>query len=85
LPSRHILEGHFSLILANATQVKNAPGRKSDVNDATWLSDLVAHGLIRSSFVPPEPIQEMRNLTWTRKQLTRELVGLRSTSKAVAA
>ena len=83
--SRHILEGHFSLILANAAQVKNAPGRKSDVNDATWLSDLLAHGLIRSSFVPPEPIREMRDLTRTRKQLTRELVGLRSTSKAVAA
>ena len=78
MPSRHILEGHFSLILANAAQVKNAPGRKSDVNDATWLSDLLAHGLIRGSFVPPEPIQEMRDLTRTRKQLTRELVGLRS-------
>jgi transposase len=85
LPSRHILERHFSLILANAAQVKNAPGRKSDVNDATWLSDMLAHGLIRGSFVPPEPIQEMRDLTRTRKQLTRELVGLRSTSKAVAA
>jgi transposase len=85
LPSRHILERHFSLILANAAQVKNAPGRKSDVNDATWLSDMLAHGLIRGSVVPPEPIQEMRDLTRTRKQLTRELVGLRSTSKAVAA
>jgi transposase len=74
LPSRHILEGHFSLILANAAQVKNAPGRKSDVNDATWLSDFLAHGLIRGSFVPPEPIQEMRDLTRTRKQLTREIV-----------
>jgi hypothetical protein len=64
---------------------EDAPGRKSNVNDATWLSDLLAHGLIRGSFVPPEPIQEMRDLTRTRKQLTRELVGLRSTSKAVAA
>jgi transposase len=73
-PVWHILEGHFSLILANAAQVKNVPGRKSDVNDATWLSDLLAHGLIRGSFVPPEPIQEMRDLTRTRKQLTREIV-----------
>lgn len=73
-PVWHILEGHFSLILANAAQVKNVPGRKSDVNDATWLSDLLAHGLIRGSFVPPEPIQEMRDLTRTRKQLTREVV-----------
>jgi transposase len=72
-PVWHILEGHFSLILANAAQV-NVPGRKSDVNDATWLSDLLAHGLIRGSFVPPEPIQEMRDLTRTRKQLTREIV-----------
>ena len=73
-PVWHILDGHFSLILANAAQVKNVPGRKSDVNDATWLSDLLAHGLIRGSFVPPEPIQEMRDLTRTRKQLTREIV-----------
>src|SRR6202035_3818949 len=71
----HILsDGDFVLVLANAAHVKNVPGRKSDVNDATWLSDLLAHGLIRGSFVPPEPIQEMRDLTRTRKQLTREIV-----------
>jgi transposase len=40
--------------------VKNVPGRKSDVNDATWLADLLAHGLIRASFVPPPAIQELR-------------------------
>jgi len=54
--------------------VKAVPGRKSDVNDATWLADLLAHGLIRASFVPPTPIQELRELTRTRKQLTREIV-----------
>lgn len=70
----HILEGSFELILANAAHVKNVPGRKSDVNDAVWLSDLLAHGLIRGSFVPPEPIQELRELTRTRKQLVREIV-----------
>jgi transposase len=73
-PVWHILEGRFALILANAAHVKNVPGRKSDVNDATWLADLLAHGLIRASFVPPPPIQELRDLTRTRKQLTREIV-----------
>jgi len=73
-PVWHILEGKFALILANAAHVKAVPGRKSDVNDATWLADLLAHGLIRASFVPPEPIQELRDLTRTRKQLSREIV-----------
>jgi transposase len=73
-PVWHILEGRFALVLANAAQVKNVPGRKSDVNDATWLADLLAHGLIRGSFVPPPAIQELRDLTRTRKQLTREIV-----------
>jgi transposase len=73
-PVWHMLEGHFALVLANAAQVKNVPGRKSDVEDATWLADLLAHGLIRASFVPPTPIQELRDLTRTRKQLTREIV-----------
>ena len=62
------------LILANAAHIKGVPGRKSDVNDATWIADLLAHGLIRASFVPPQPIQELRDLTRTRKQLTREIV-----------
>jgi transposase len=74
-PVWHILEGHGELVLANAHEVRNVPGRKSDVNDATWLADLVACGLVRSSFVPPEPIQDLRDLTRTRKQLTREIVG----------
>jgi transposase len=73
-PVWHILDGHFALILANAMHVKAVPGCKSDVNDATWLADLLAHGLIRASFVPPTPIQELRDLTRTRKQLTREIV-----------
>ena len=55
-PVWHALSaGDFSLILANAAQVKNVPGRKTDVNDAEWLAELLAHGLIRASFVPPEP------------------------------
>ncbi len=73
-PVWHILDGRFALILANAAHVKTVPGRKSDVNDASWLADLLAHGLIRPSFVPPAAIQELRDLTRTRKQLTREVV-----------
>jgi transposase len=72
-PVWHVLEGVFELVLANATQVRNMPGRKSDVNDATWLAELLAHGLIRPSFVPPAAVQELRDLTRTRKQLVREM------------
>ena len=72
-PVWHILsDGEFSLVLANAAHVKNVPGRKTDVNDAVWLADLMAHGLIRASFVPDEPTQQMRNLLRTRKQFVRE-------------
>jgi transposase len=67
-PVWHVLEGHVALILANAMHIRNIPGRKSDKNDATWIADLLALGLIRSSFVPPAPIQELRDLTRTRKQ-----------------
>lgn len=71
-PVWHVLEGHFQLVLANAAHVKNVPGRKTDVNDATWLADLLAHGLINASFVPPVAVQELRTLTRTRKQFVRE-------------
>jgi transposase len=72
-PVWHILsDGELQLVLANAAHVKNVPGRKTDVNDATWLADLMAHGLIRASFVPDEPTQQMRDLLRTRKQFVRE-------------
>ena len=71
-PVWHILEAKFELILANAAHIKNMPGRKTDVKDATWIADLLAHGLIRGSFVPPTPIQDLRALMRTRKQLVRE-------------
>ena len=75
-PVWHILsDGEFELVLCNATHVKNVPGRKTDVNDATWLADLMAHGLVRASFVPPEPTQQMRDLLRTRKQFVRERSG----------
>jgi transposase len=65
-------EGPFELIVANAAHIKNVPGRKTDVNDATWIADLLACGLINASFVPGEDVQELRSLTRTRKQLVRE-------------
>jgi transposase len=72
-PVWHILsEGEFKLMLANAAHIKNVPGRKTDVADAVWLADLLAHGLIRPSFVPEAATQEMRALLRTRKQLVRE-------------
>jgi transposase len=72
-PVWHVLEAHFTLVLANAMHIRNVPGRKSDMNDATWIADLLAHGLIRGSFVPPAPIQELRDLTRTRRQLVHEI------------
>ena len=72
-PVWHMLEGNFELVLANAQHIRNVPGRKTDVKDATWIADLLAHGLIRGSFVPPAPIQDLRDLTRTRKQLVREI------------
>jgi transposase len=68
-----MLEADFTLVLGNAGHIRNVPGRKSDVSDADWMADLLAHGLIRGSFVPPAPIQEVRDLTRTRKQLVREI------------
>lgn len=65
-------DGAFELILVNAAHIKNVPGRKTDMNDAMWIADLVACGLLRPSFVPEERLQELRALMRTRKQLTRE-------------
>jgi transposase len=71
-PVWHVLDGTFELVLANAMHIKNVPGRKTDINDAHWIADLLAHGLIRASFVPPTEIQDMRTMMRTRKQLVRE-------------
>ena len=73
-PVWHVLDGSFELVLASARHIRNVPGRKTDTNDAAWISDLLAHGLIRSSFVPEGRIQDLRTLTRTRKQLVREKV-----------
>lgn len=72
-PIWHMLEERFTQVLANAQHIKNVPGRKTDVNDAMWIADLLAHGLIRSSFVPPPRIQELRDLMRSRKQIVREI------------
>lgn len=72
-PVWHLLEASVTLILVHAAQARGVPGRKSDVTDAEWLADLLAHGLLRASFVPPTPIQELRDLTRTRKQFVRQV------------
>ena len=61
-PVYAVLEGHFDLIVGNARHIRNVPGRKTDVKDAEWIADLVRHGLIAKSFVPPRPLREMREL-----------------------
>jgi transposase len=71
-PFYYVLAGELNVILVNARQVKNLPGRKTDVSDAAWLAQLGAHGLVRPSFVPPEPVRVLRDLTRARTTATRE-------------
>jgi transposase len=71
-PVYYPLEDDFELLLVNAAHVKNVPGRKTDVGDAQWLCQLLEHGLLRASFVPPKPIRELRDLTRYRKSLIWE-------------
>jgi transposase len=66
-PIYYMLENDFELWLLNARHLKNVPGRKTDVKDAEWICQLVEHGLVRPSFVPPKQIRELRNLTRYRK------------------
>src|SRR3954452_24121586 len=64
-PIYAVLEGHAELIVGNARHIRNVPGRKTDVKDAEWIADLVRHGLIAKSFVPPAPLREL--LRYRRK------------------
>ncbi len=64
-------EREFELMLVNARQARILPGRKTDVGDAAWLCELLEHGLLRSSFVPPKEIRELRDLTRYRKRLVQ--------------
>jgi len=66
------LEGFFELVVANAQHIKAVPGRKTDVQDAEWIADLLQHGLITPSFVPSQEQQDVRDLTRTRVSLVRE-------------
>jgi transposase len=68
-PVYAVLEGAFQIVVANAQHVKKVPGRKTDVKDAEWLAELLCHGLLRPSFVPPKPIRELRDLTRYRRKL----------------
>jgi transposase len=71
-PFFFVLSETLNVELVNAKQAKNIPGRKTDVSDARWLTELAAHGLLRASFVPPEQTRQLRDLTRTRTNLTRE-------------
>jgi transposase len=71
-PVWHVLEGQFELLLVNAQHVKAIPGKKTDRRDSVWLAELLQHGLLRSSFVPPTPIRELRDLTRYRVTLCQE-------------
>ena len=71
-PVWHVLEPVCALVLANPAHIKNVPGRKTDVKDAEWIAELLSHGLVEASFVPPTSIQELRALTRDRRQYHRE-------------
>jgi transposase len=72
-PIYNIIEGQFEILLVNAAHIKNVPGRKTDVKDCEWIAQLLQCGLLRSSFIPPAPQRELRDLTRTRTQLTQEM------------
>jgi transposase len=72
-PVFNIVEDSMTVILANARDIKNVPGRKTDVKDCEWIADLLRFGLIRASFIPPKPIRELRDLTRYRTKLIGEM------------
>jgi transposase len=71
-PVFNLLEARFTLLVVNAQHIKQVPGRKTDVKDCQWIAQLLQHGLLRPSFVPPRPIRELRDLTRQRTQLIRQ-------------
>ena len=73
-PIYYVLEEAFTCLLVNAAHMRNVPGRKTDVQDCVWIAQLLEHGLLRGSFVPPVPIRELRDLTRYRKGLIQERV-----------
>jgi len=73
-PVYNMIEDQFNVLLVNAHHIKALPGRKTDVKDCEWIADLLAHGLIKGSFIPPEPIRDLRDLTRYRKSLIDERI-----------
>jgi transposase len=71
-PIYYTLEDRFTCLLVNAAHLKHVPGRKTDVQDAVWITQVLEHGLLRGSFVPPAPIRELRDLTRYRKALIED-------------
>lgn len=68
-PLFNLLEAHLPVMLVNAQHMKAVPGRKTDVKDSEWIADLLRHGLLKASFIPPQPIRDLRDLTRYRKTL----------------
>ena len=77
-PIWNLLEGSFELLLINAQHIKRVPGRKTDVQDAEWLADLLQHGLLKASFIPPVEQRDRRDLTRQRTQLVRDRARVRN-------
>jgi len=73
-PVYNLLEDDFEVLLVNAAHVRNVPGRKTDVKDCEWIAELLSHGLLKGSFIPPRPIRDLRDLTRYRKSLTDERI-----------
>jgi len=71
-PIFYVLEEAFTCVLVNPVHMAQVPGRKTDVQDCVWIAQLLEHGLLRGSFVPPTPIRELRDLTRYRKTITQE-------------
>src|SRR5262245_49860484 len=71
-PIWNILEGQFAIVLVNAQHVKAVPGRKTDIKDCQWIAELLQHGLLRGSFIPPTPIRQLRDLTRMRTSLRQD-------------
>lgn len=71
-PIYNLLEGNFEILVVNARHIKNVPGRKTDVKDAEWIAELLRHGLLRGSFIPPQGQRDLRDLTRQRTNLVRD-------------
>jgi transposase len=71
-PIFNLMEGLFEIVLVNAQHMKAVPGRKTDTKDAEWIADLLQHGLLKASFIPPQPQRDLRDLTRYRSSLKQE-------------